>query len=525
MSNLANLLYRILKAYGVPITEHTIKETILTHPEFPSLQCISDALDSWKVKHVVIKLSLEKLRALDVPAFSHLKKNEFVWITCISDLKVHYWSATGNKIETREKFEQQWSGVALAIEDITDAGELDYTQKHQKEITEKIFKYTTVGVGAILFVLLLSYAWGNDTQLIIIPKILLLFINALGLYISYTLIRQEKHQSSRLVDKFCRAGKHVDCNSVTSSRYSRLFGIISWAEMGAVYFCAVMLWVTIASLSPDWLPPLWWLSAMALPFTLWSFITQAFIIRKWCLFCCSVSFLLWINAGIIYVCVPQPAGIYVPIAALMALLLLVCIVAVVNISKTSGSKDRLFAQQRETARIKYDIQTIQAHLAEPRYSMDHIGFVWGNPQSPQSIVLYVSVACSHCGKAVKELRQLTDIYPDFAYRLIFAVYSNKEDESNAIIRHFLSLYKTMNKNEFFDMLDIWYTRQDKKLETVQKEFTVSSVQEDKVDALYKFSQQAKISYTPAILLNGRLLSQLYLYQDLYGIARTLDTEE
>jgi len=73
-NNLAQLIFKTLKAYGVSITEHTIEKTILHHPEFPSIQSVSDALDSWKVKHVVMKLSLEKLRTLDVPVIAPMKR-------------------------------------------------------------------------------------------------------------------------------------------------------------------------------------------------------------------------------------------------------------------------------------------------------------------------------------------------------------------------------------------------------------------------------------------------------------------
>jgi len=84
MSNqLAKLLYKVLKAYGISITYHTIRSIVNTHPAYPSMQCISDALDRWKVKHVVLKLSFEELRALNVPVIAHLKQGEFVWITQI----------------------------------------------------------------------------------------------------------------------------------------------------------------------------------------------------------------------------------------------------------------------------------------------------------------------------------------------------------------------------------------------------------------------------------------------------------
>jgi peptidoglycan/xylan/chitin deacetylase (PgdA/CDA1 family) len=43
MSNrITGLLYKILKAYDIPITCHTIEQTIPTHPGYPSMQCISE---------------------------------------------------------------------------------------------------------------------------------------------------------------------------------------------------------------------------------------------------------------------------------------------------------------------------------------------------------------------------------------------------------------------------------------------------------------------------------------------------
>ena len=91
---LAKLLYKILSAYGVLINYQTVEKAFLFHPEYPSIKCISDVLDSWKVKHVVVKLTMEKLRALDVPVISFLKKGEYIWITRITDSAVYYWNAT-----------------------------------------------------------------------------------------------------------------------------------------------------------------------------------------------------------------------------------------------------------------------------------------------------------------------------------------------------------------------------------------------------------------------------------------------
>jgi bisphosphoglycerate-independent phosphoglycerate mutase (AlkP superfamily) len=121
-----------------------------------------------------------------------------------------------------------------------------------------------------------------------------------------------------------------------------------------------------------------------------------------------------------------------------------------------------------------------------------------------------------------------EIYPDFSYRLIFKVYTDDyEHKSNSIVRHFISLYKTMHTDEFFELLDTWYTTLKKNFEALQQTFPISFDEDNKseITSLFQFSHQTKISYTPAILINGRLLSQLYAYNDLYGIARTIVAEE
>ena len=68
------LLFKVLKSYGISITQRTIERDIAMHPCYPSVRCISDAFDEWKIKHIVVKISLEKLRALVIPVIVHLKK-------------------------------------------------------------------------------------------------------------------------------------------------------------------------------------------------------------------------------------------------------------------------------------------------------------------------------------------------------------------------------------------------------------------------------------------------------------------
>jgi len=275
------LLLKVLKAYGVTITQHTIKRTILSHPDYPSMRCISDAFDKWRIKHVVVKLPLEKLRLLDVPVISYLKKGEYVWVTQITEKNVHFFKSTGKeKIEKHERFEKQWSRVALVIKDIDNSGEPNYREERLKEMMENIIRYVFEGSCIVLLTALTCFSWSNDALSSLFTKIILIWVSAAGCFISYLLILQEKRQSNKFVQKFCKSGEHIDCNKVTASRYSKLFDMISWAELGMAYFGTVIIWIFIAPLSTGWLSPLWWIFLASLPFTVWSLFTQAFLIRK-----------------------------------------------------------------------------------------------------------------------------------------------------------------------------------------------------------------------------------------------------
>jgi len=202
---LEKMLYKVLREYDVLVTKRTIERDIFTHPDFPSMRCISDALDGLKVKNIVLKLSFEKLLALDVPVIATLKKGELIWVTQFTESKVHYWSGSGKEKNMNHScFEKEWTGEVLAIEDVTDAGESNYREKRKKEIKENVFRYVFTFGSLVLLILLILFSWINDSSLSFAPKLLFLIVNSAGCYISYTLIRQEKQQSSRLAKNFVK---------------------------------------------------------------------------------------------------------------------------------------------------------------------------------------------------------------------------------------------------------------------------------------------------------------------------------
>lgn len=51
----------------VKITEDFIEDCILSHPEHPSLLCISDTLEKYGIESLAVKVNIEKLYKLPLP--------------------------------------------------------------------------------------------------------------------------------------------------------------------------------------------------------------------------------------------------------------------------------------------------------------------------------------------------------------------------------------------------------------------------------------------------------------------------
>ena len=467
---------------------------------------------------------------MNIPVLVQLNRGEFIWVLRITDNKVFYWSAFAKKkVMKVERFEDEWAGLAIVIENVDNAGEIDIKEKSNKKNKDNLYKYLLTGGFIITITTLCFLSWIYDKNLSFFSKLLLLIINMAGCYICYVLIMQEKQKSNLFSNKFCKVGKYIDCKKVTRSQFSTLFGIFSWIELGSAYFVSTLIWILLAPLSNGWLSILWWLSLLVLPFTLWSLALQVFIIRKGCIFCCAIIFLLWANVVVLLIYSSQPIVISITSAALMVLLFVVCLTAINFICKTIDLKQRLFSEQREVATIKYNSLTINAHFSEAIQPFINTGLIWRNPESTHEIGLYVSITCSLCKETIKELIRVAILYPHFSYRLIFAVNTdNQEDQTiNIVVRYLINLSKNMSRNDFFDLLNLWYGTLNEDFKALKTLFPISSDQDSntEMEALCHFSRQHNDSFIPAILIDGRLLSKLYTYKDLYGILRTFNNEK
>lgn len=223
------------------------------------------------------------MRELPLPFIVHQERQGgwFRLVTRIEGDQLTFWdSSEGIRQQSLASFEQAWSEVVLIAENNVDSGEVDYVSKRRKEQLENLRKPAIYAIGGITLALALSMLLPGLT----LVRVGWLLTKTLGLALSMALLAKQFGSRNSLVDRLCHIGDKSSCQSLLDSPAAKLWGWLSWAEIGTLYFSGCLC---IALLGPN--PLLGWLALMALPHTLFSVYCQAQVARIWCPLCIGVQ--------------------------------------------------------------------------------------------------------------------------------------------------------------------------------------------------------------------------------------------
>ncbi len=70
-----NTTIALLRQLKVSVTNTTVNETLLNHPDYPSLLSISDALKQWNIETAAIKITEDKLEEIPLPFMAYINSN------------------------------------------------------------------------------------------------------------------------------------------------------------------------------------------------------------------------------------------------------------------------------------------------------------------------------------------------------------------------------------------------------------------------------------------------------------------
>lgn len=519
------LVKQILHSLKVKVSNNTIRETLFTHQSYPTLHCVSDAFDYWQIRHSIAKLSLDQLSGLGLPTIvSSLAGNNLILIIKVTDTHVIYRDAN-NKLQNtkRELFDNHWNGISIIIEDTVGAGEKDYEQKKHLEKLNKTLYTLFACLFTICLLFLAYYNLNTGNTLCTWPKMVLLINNSLGLFICCLLYRKEKSLNIWSFGSLCKIGTTIDCNKVTKSINSKILLLHHITEIGAAYFAAPIIYILFIDNGKSCILPLSIYFIASLPIVIWSITKQLFYIKKICLFCCFVSVAIILN--IVYTSFlhfNQNINITNTILNLSELIIIFILSAVSAIALDTifTLKNKYFHAIRENASVKFNPATLKSQLSKYALETPKTGFIWKNNNPQHEIAIYVSTSCKHCQKLLQQFNYLMDIYTNFNYKIIFDINPTKiNGDKSSILNYFYFIFLNYGKDQFFNVLEIWYNTKPKSLKELIKKtnITIYSNNELFITAQIEFCRTIQLDYLPAILIDGQVLSFIYSYKDLKNI--------
>jgi thiol-disulfide isomerase/thioredoxin len=331
----------------------------------------------------------------------------------------------------------------------------------------------------------------------------------------------------------CQLSTKGGCNSILSSPAANVFSWLTWSEVGFFYFSGTLLVMLFAGNSVKTVSVLFLFNIICLPYTVYSVCYQAFIARQWCVLCCSVQASLWLE----FACLAR----YVSINGFQlssftvneAGTLICCLAGPVFswiVMKPYFIKLQLQPSlQRQLNKLKYDVISFGNLLkTQPQYPVPNKNWsiLLGSEDAASVITVVINPYCTPCAKTHVALTELLEKNKNLQARIIFRDPNSEDDRRTIISRHLMALNEAGDKALMERALNDWFAQKTKKYEKWAQKYPVNLIEDNfsKLDIQNAWCKQAKIGSTPAVLLNGYHLPEIYQLKDLkYMIEDTEDT--
>lgn len=507
----------ILSAYldllNVKHTKRYADKLYNEHPYKYSLFGLSKMLSEYKIPNAGIEfLNKENgIKELEVPFIAYAG-NEFVLVYEKDNEKISYlWQGKQINIAI-DYFKNIWSGVVLLAEAENESIEQNYSQNCKREWMERAKILLLLMIASSLFIFSCVGAGVFSSTI----KFLLLLSNFIGLYVCTLLLMKQIHVQSQYADKICSLFKKSDCNNILESKDAKLWGVISWSEIGFGYFCSNLIILL-------WFPSLMEYSVLigccTLVFSFWSIWYQKVKVKQWCPLCLVIQFLFWL----LFILYLIGGLITTPLFSIESLFIVGCIysISVLVVSFICpklglDSKMQNLIQQTNSLRMRDEV--IAAILKKQLYhkvDITNSKILFGNPQSKIWVTILTNPHCEPCGFMHRRVENLlSKVGEEVCIQYIFSSFNEELERSN---KQLIAVYLNHAIEEVNEIFHDWFTGGKYRAEDFCQRYSQNLEDENvkkEFESHNKWKEKTGITATPTIWVNGYMLPHNYRIEDI-----------
>ncbi|WP_305951701.1 vitamin K epoxide reductase family protein [Emticicia oligotrophica] len=511
--NAFEAIWQLVRLTNLKITATSLKNALLQHPNFPTFVAFSDVLHDFNVPNLATRLTPDRLHEIPLPAIAHFEGGggTFITITKIIDDTIEWThDKVGIKKESIADFLHHWQGTTLLIEPNETSGEVNYKENRKQEIFESLrMPFIITGIltcfGLLFYQVTKQYSIIENWQ-----YYALLFTKTIGLVVSVMLVWYSIDNNNSFLRSVCQLNNRTNCNNILNSKAARIFGWLTWSEVGLFYFAGGFLTLLSPPTPDGGVKMLFIFGILALPYTFWSIYYQAFIAKEWCPLCVTIQVLIWVEFFIfLKMGFTSPISFFnSPIGgwgAVFAFVLTPIIWAFIK--KPMQKSLRTDTIYREFQKLKFDPDYIQSLMSKevflPPIFEGMKTIEMGNSKAENTLVLALSPYCSACRIAYYQAKVLIEQNNNFKISIILA--SSFTDNSGKISAIILS---QPNENTLV-LLDDWFKNGNK--------WIVRDIQNEgknQVGTHLRWLEMAGITEVPIVFLNDVKMPKHYVISEI-----------
>lgn len=520
----------LCEALKVPITQTTLTNALLEHPDYPSLLSVSDVLQNYGVDNVSLLMKeKEKIVDLQTPFLAcimgpqaHIRLFSTIYRTTTDE--VEWWHPEKHIKETIsfEQFSRYFTGYVQIYEIEETSGEKDYITNLKQEKRTNLINHLLASLIPALGLLVCVISIFLKSWEILFPVFYCIAL-LVGVITSTLLILYEIDQFNPTLQKVCAGGKKTNCAAILHSKGASIWGI-HWSVIGFSYFMGMLIPLLSGGiLSLESLNVAAWINVFVLPYTIYSVYYQFYVIKQWCPLCLTVQavlvllFIISLSGGLlsfehlnILFILPYIVGVSISFLAIWLLFS--------ALKKVKASRYYLLNLQR----TKHNPLIFDALLAKQKKlnpSPGNLGIILGNPNGRYHLIKVCNPYCEACVSSHPIIDNLILINPEIKLQIIF--YTNLDETDIRIhpIRHLLSIYESVRDNaEMIKALDDWYLPKIQDYNQFARKYPTNEKvllsQDIKVREMRAWCDAIEIGFTPTFFINGYQLPDMYSVADL-----------
>lgn len=513
--NTVYVLHSLIKRLNIPVSSYTIEKDLLDHPDYPSMLSLMDCLTTWNVPNEAFKLDKETcdLKGLSFPFIAHLNRagGEFVLVQGIENDMVKFNTEKEKQgALNQSEFLKFWDGMILYAEKDEASGENEYKQSLIKGWLNEAH------LPFLVLLLLCSIFYAIDFGSASPSYLGLIFINLAGVGVSGLLLMHSINANNPFIQNLCSLGKKNNCNAILKSDAAKVTSWLSWSEVGMFYFAGSLIYLL---LNPSGIVVLSWLNILCLPYTVYS-IGYQLKIKTWCILCCSIQALLWMEAVVFFVDGTSFQALSMGFSEMIhiSLCFLVPVAIWAFIKPYLLKSEHLNPLKQQLKKFKYNSTLFNQLLSgQAKYSIpdDLMPIVLGNPEAANVITMVSNPFCGPCGTAHQTLDKWLQEREDIQVKVVFTASGHDDEQKTAVSQH-LSALTLLNDVELLEKaLNDWYKfKMDYKTLVIQYPVSFNERMNIVTKKQKEWCDRVEITFTPTILVNGHKLPEPYRLEDI-----------